>query len=805
MDFPDGLLTASSDRGYELASVFDDYAHRGPHLAPLCVYDYYSLVYKSKGQRGLKFDALHRQSSTSCQVVRGSSSSSSESSFQIPNLLGKFLFMKKNSSDEHERNEYCCLLTSMFVPWSFERPPNPFAVPWQDWLGTCLALVPPRVERFISNLDLLHKSRSEVDFHRLQLAALTSIDDDTQYRLEDHDESDDPQLSGMSEREGPVPWAEGVEIAHSPSDKFDGYVMDGLEASAQAGYLPESAEEIGGVNVVESVLYSPVPLSKLYDLVDSRYGLAVADECTLPYGPPPPVVPHVYLSDRAELCDAMRDMIDLYHLNAEQALVFKIVASHSFGFGPRSGDQLLLGLFGAGGTGKSQVIRAITAWFAKCNRANELLLTATTGSAAIKVAGCTVHSAIGMSLNGNLSTAPSQASLRLWRDKSYLIVDEVSMLDCFLIAKIHAQLTKMKHDPDKLFGGVNILWTGDFLQLPSVGGSDLYISGNGRTDHGHRLWRRLSAVVILTEQMRQAGDPRYTGMLGRIRLRCPTDMDYRLLCERVAFPLPGGGDCPVTIVRRNKLRDALNLARLKAVSAENGTPIMNCMARIVSCHKDISDTTIWSIKHRSKPETQDAVLSLIPGCPLMITKNSKAHLSLVNGSVVEFCGFSGAPGSVPRGNFAAPDYMLVRIPVGPGSDFQISPAYPVGVVPLEPVEFTFDDHGRKVKLRQFPVTLGYTLTDYKCQGSTFPGNVIVDLYKPSGACPAASPYVQLSRATALDKVFILRPFDKAELEAPISTALRDELDWEAKMAAETKVLYSDFQCTSSKGLGVGCV
>src|ERR1700737_5358645 len=91
--------------------------------------------------------------------------------------------------------------------------------------------------------------------------------------------------------------------------------------------------------------------------------------------PPTPCGSPLYFSDRAELCDAMRDMIDLYHLNAEQALVFKIVASHSFGFGPRSGDQLLLGLFGAGGTGKSKVIRAIKAWFAKCNRANDLLLT----------------------------------------------------------------------------------------------------------------------------------------------------------------------------------------------------------------------------------------------------------------------------------------------------------------------------------------------------------------------------------------------------------------------------------------------
>ena len=64
---------------------------------------------------------------------------------------------------------------------------------------------------------------------------------------------------------------------------------------------------------------------------------------------------------------------------------------------------------------------------------------------------------------------------------------------------------------------------------------------------------------------------------------------------------------------------------------------------------------------------------------------------------------------------------------------------------------------------QFPTTLAYAITDYKCQGQTFEW-VIVDLKKLNrGSSPTFSPYVQLSRAKTRACLSILRPFDPAEL------------------------------------------
>jgi hypothetical protein len=113
---------------------------------------------------------------------------------------------------------------------------------------------------------------------------------------------------------------------------------------------------------------------------------------------------------------------------------------------------------------------------------------------------------------------------------------------------------------------------------------------------------------------------------------------------------------------------------------------------------------------------------------------------------------------------------------------------PTSVLPVKPAKFYHNSGpGKKAKVEQFPVTLAYAITDYKCQGKTFP-YIIVDWKKPSRGCSCpTSAYVQLSRATALDRVSIMRPFDVDELTAPLPQDLVDELDWQEEMAAKTRL------------------
>ena len=113
------------------------------------------------------------------------------------------------------------------------------------------------------------------------------------------------------------------------------------------------------------------------------------------------------------------------------------------------------------------------------------------------------------------------------------------------------------------------------------------------------------------------------------------------------------------------------------------------------------------------------------------------------------------------------------------------------MVPLSPVKFCYNaGHGRRVRLEQFPLTLAYACTDFKVQGQTMLRGAVLDLQRPAqGKTPSTSPYVQLSRVTSLDMVFILRPFDIAELRTPLSNEVLVELAWEEEMACNTKRLY----------------
>ena len=82
-----------------------------------------------------------------------------------------------------------------------------------------------------------------------------------------------------------------------------------------------------------------------------------------------------------------------YNLNEKQRLVFGIVCDQTLGEG-KIGDQLILGVFGEGGTGKTQIVNAIRDWFTRTER--RLSVTATTGTAAVAIKGNTVHSELNL-------------------------------------------------------------------------------------------------------------------------------------------------------------------------------------------------------------------------------------------------------------------------------------------------------------------------------------------------------------------------------------------------------------------------
>ena len=172
---------------FTLVSKFDDYALRGDDLAECCLYDYCSLFYKKKTQSGgFTFHDDHKQSHTHRQFYTDPA---------IPTLLGKLLFVHKNSSDPEIRRQYFALVSALFIPWSHTNPLKRPDVSWEHTFYEHLPTLSSRIRRYIDNLDLLHKTKEESRIDRLQQRA--QHDDDDEYSADinpyipDFDDFDD--------------------------------------------------------------------------------------------------------------------------------------------------------------------------------------------------------------------------------------------------------------------------------------------------------------------------------------------------------------------------------------------------------------------------------------------------------------------------------------------------------------------------------------------------------------------------------------------------------------------------------------
>ena len=172
-----------SNKNYVAFSYFDDYACRGPYLNDLCLYDYCSLIYKSRGKGGIDFASEHSQYKSHRQFIR-------QDTCAISNLLERLLFVNKTSKDVEKQEQYYCLVSWIFISWSHEHPHQKVAISWKEFYNANKEkLVRPRLLHHIDNLDLLHKSKEESQFDLLQQKA--RFDEDALNAWTDNEVSED--------------------------------------------------------------------------------------------------------------------------------------------------------------------------------------------------------------------------------------------------------------------------------------------------------------------------------------------------------------------------------------------------------------------------------------------------------------------------------------------------------------------------------------------------------------------------------------------------------------------------------------
>ena len=256
-------------------------------------------------------------------------------------------------------------------------------------------------------------------------------------------------------------------------------------------------------------------------------------------------------------------------------------------------EELVMFLSGMGGTGKSEVIKAFV-YFAKgisfvfgWNYDNDVVkITALTGSAACEIPnGRTLHSQAGLSSN--------KISLKFketWKTTKMTIIDEVSFLDEDNIKKLDKHMRKLK-ESDSMYGGIHIVFVGDFFQMLPVRGSPLF---KGNTLQFHAINR----AVFLNVSHRYEKDPQYGEIMRRFRMGMVTKEDIQQINTRyfqnsdVTFP-------PITELRcacymndeRNAYNNVIFLQHLKTTHEQANTDCTTCPRHtcIIKCNMKYSN------------------------------------------------------------------------------------------------------------------------------------------------------------------------------------------------------------------------
>jgi ATP-dependent exoDNAse (exonuclease V) alpha subunit len=402
-----------------------------------------------------------------------------------------------------------------------------------------------------------------------------------------------------------------------------------------------------------------------------------------------------------------------------------------------SGASVLL--TGAAGAGKTYVLNQ----FIRRARANgkSIAVTATTGLAATHLHGTTIHSWAGIGVH---DTLPAGHIVKMGKQRhdlinkaDILVIDEISMLHDFRLDMIE-QVCRQVRENDRPFGGLQVILSGDFFQLPPINRAD---SKHGGFITSSAAWRNeLFTVCYLSEQHRHKSDQIYADILNGIRAGKLTRGQLDLLNSRGQDL--GEADASITkLLTTNADVDSINYHHLNKIQNESNTYDM------------VTTGSKKYIENLKRSCLAPEVLELKVGARVMCIKNSTER-KYVNGTLGVVEGFELATNN-PR----------IRVTDG-------------RLITIKPDTWELIDGDKlRASLTQLPLRLAWAITVHKSQGMTLDA-ARIDL---SRAFVEGMGYVALSR---------VRSIEHLELDGLNSVALRVspaamQIDVELRQRSET--------------------
>lgn len=221
---------------------------------------------------------------------------------------------------------------------------------------------------------------------------------------------------------------------------------------------------------------------------------------------------------------------------------------------------------GQGGVGKTSVIKIFCKLYTHLKK---IAITSTTGVSAILLGGTTLHSYLGIGLGD--FTVKTYVDIinnnswfkKKWVDLDILVIDEISMLNPELFDKIE-EIARIIRKNDKVFGGIQLILSGDMCQLGCVNSNKFVFESN--------CWNKsIDKIVYLTDIIRQS-EIEFQTCLSEIRLGYVSDTSLKLLESRVGIELKNNvGIKPTKIFPRNYSVDEINNKELSILKNKDVT------------------------------------------------------------------------------------------------------------------------------------------------------------------------------------------------------------------------------------------
>ncbi|TWI01164.1 helix-turn-helix protein [Flavobacterium tiangeerense] len=399
-------------------------------------------------------------------------------------------------------------------------------------------------------------------------------------------------------------------------------------------------------------------------------------------------------------------------------------------------------LTGKAGTGKTTLLKEIIATTHK-----NTVVVAPTGIAALNAGGVTIHSMFQLPFGGFIpdNSAPqfsastkfeTKATLRrhfkmsglkksVIRNMELLIIDEVSMLRADLLDAMDfmMQTVRKKNLP---FGGVQVLYIGDLLQLPPVirdeEWSTLKNYYRGKFFfHSHVIQQHPPLYIELSKIFRQTDDA-FISVLNNLRNNQITQQDLQTLNQYVKpdFDLKANKGY-ITLTTHNHKADAMNAQALTDLKGE----LITYKPEITGDFPD----KIFPVEHD---------LKLKAGAQIMFVKNDLSFDKHY---------FNGKMGVIKS---LASQEILVHFP-------EENKTIEVEKYEWQNIRYRVDPATKEIEEEvlgtfvHYPIKLAWAITVHKSQGLTFDKAAldVSQVFLPGQA------YVALSRLRSLNGLVLL--------------------------------------------------